>query len=398
MFKPRYPDIRKPEYIGACGIHVRKLASIIAIICIVLTILSIPAAILISPWIQLPIITIFLIAYVLVLLADKMEKPGLLLIFQLIEIIFLFVMIIMPPGTFFSYDDDEYEWRYWGRDNETMTTTTATTIVRQPSHRTIDRPKSVGFKFYSLKIKMFKPRYPDIRKPEYIGACGIHVRKLASIIAIICIVLTILSIPAAILISPWIQLPIIIIFLIAYVLVLLADKMEKPGLLLIFQLIEIIFLFVMIIMPPGTFFSYDDDEYEWRYWGRDNETMTTTTATTIVRQPSHRTIDRPTHVIILLGFLLLLIVCELLGIYFWYIINRARKYMINEVITGHVQRNYTPTDRHITTKHVYNENVYDNRNPADRAYNDHAYTGNIANRNYVTAVEVEPKRIDVIRT
>uniref|UniRef100_A0AC34QD99 Uncharacterized protein n=1 Tax=Panagrolaimus sp. JU765 TaxID=591449 RepID=A0AC34QD99_9BILA len=81
MFRQHSFDVEKPEYRRCCGIHVRKLASFVAIIFLSLTIFSIPntffvASSSISWGIALAIQNVIAVtSFALVLLADKSQKP-----------------------------------------------------------------------------------------------------------------------------------------------------------------------------------------------------------------------------------------------------------------------------------------------------------------------------------
>uniref|UniRef100_A0A914YWB3 Uncharacterized protein n=1 Tax=Panagrolaimus superbus TaxID=310955 RepID=A0A914YWB3_9BILA len=199
---------------------------------------------------------------------------------------------------------------------------------------------------------MFRPKYPDIVKPEYEAICGFHVRylfckpytvyyiifislpKVASAIAILGLLGLIFSIPAAIIKLSIIRLAMALIFGLFYAGILYADKYERPwayvpflivyGATLILGIVVIILSLIFILFPPEAFKNFINDEEE--KGGEEEHGF----------KFNQTTINLLLTVIIISG-----IIGELIGLYIWNVIRRARKYMLDEVCSGKVERNFT---------------------------------------------------------
>uniref|UniRef100_A0AC34FJ31 Uncharacterized protein n=1 Tax=Panagrolaimus sp. ES5 TaxID=591445 RepID=A0AC34FJ31_9BILA len=181
---------------------------------------------------------------------------------------------------------------------------------------------------------MFRPKYPDIVKPEYEAICGIHVRKVASAIGILGLLGLIFSIPAAIIKLSIIRLVTALIFGLFYAGILYADKYERPwayvpfliayGATLILGIVVIILSLIFILFPPEAFQNLITDEEE-----KGNEA-------------DHGfKFNRTAINIILTVIIISAIIGELIGLYIWNVVRRARKYMLDEVCSGKVERNFT---------------------------------------------------------
>ncbi|KAE9548789.1 hypothetical protein FO519_008001 [Halicephalobus sp. NKZ332] len=163
--------------------------------------------------------------------------------------------------------------------------------------------------------------------------------KEASIVAIICIISCAISIIGAVSTHSWVRIPLILLGSLIYVAVLFADKLEKPvlylpflilgGIGLILGIVQIVFFTALLIFSPETLQEIISDE--------DDLNILTPTIS-----PTHPT-DDGTFKIIMIIALVILIICELIGLYFWNTVRKARAYMIAEVTSENVRRNYNIT-------------------------------------------------------
>ncbi|KAE9545828.1 hypothetical protein FO519_010960, partial [Halicephalobus sp. NKZ332] len=108
----------------------------------------------------------------------------------------------------------------------------------------------------------------------------------------------------------------VLLFSLIYVAVLLADKFEKPilylpflilgGIGLILGIVEIVVLIVLLFVSPKVLYEGFNHEND------DSNTMSSTTSPQI---------DEGTFKIIMIIALVILIICELIGLYFWNIVR-----------------------------------------------------------------------------
>uniref|UniRef100_A0AC34Q3W1 Uncharacterized protein n=1 Tax=Panagrolaimus sp. JU765 TaxID=591449 RepID=A0AC34Q3W1_9BILA len=198
---------------------------------------------------------------------------------------------------------------------------------------------------------MFRPKYPDISNPEYLALCGVHVRKWASIIAIICLVGCVLTLPGAVLTMSYFQIPMVFVWSLIYIAILLADKYEKPtlyipflivtGMSLIFGIIELIILVVVLFIP----FSTVQEWFPKNLNATATDDITTTTlaplADNVSTTMSPKDVNAATlFTAIVIFIIVVLIICMLISFYCLNVVRRARNYMIEEVVSGRVARNY----------------------------------------------------------
>ncbi|KAE9547361.1 hypothetical protein FO519_009427 [Halicephalobus sp. NKZ332] len=104
MFRQTYQDIQDDKYKVCCCGHVRKIASIIAIVYIALNIIGILISVVAKPGLIMPSI-VGILVYSLALLGDKRSSPGLYIpaivihILQaVVSIIVLIVAVIIALG------------------------------------------------------------------------------------------------------------------------------------------------------------------------------------------------------------------------------------------------------------------------------------------------------------
>uniref|UniRef100_A0A7E4W121 Uncharacterized protein n=1 Tax=Panagrellus redivivus TaxID=6233 RepID=A0A7E4W121_PANRE len=86
MFRPKYPNIVKPDY-GICGVHIRLLASLAMLPLTVGSAFSIVRWIMTQAYFYIPFDILFIIFIIAVLAADKFERPYLYLPFLTYSII-----------------------------------------------------------------------------------------------------------------------------------------------------------------------------------------------------------------------------------------------------------------------------------------------------------------------
>ncbi|KAE9545836.1 hypothetical protein FO519_010952, partial [Halicephalobus sp. NKZ332] len=108
----------------------------------------------------------------------------------------------------------------------------------------------------------------------------------------------------------------VLLFSLIYVAVLLADKFEKPilylpfliigGIGLILGIVEIVVLIVLLFVSPKVLYEGFHQEND------GSNTMSSTTSPQI---------DEGTFKIIMIIALVILIICELIGLYFWNIVR-----------------------------------------------------------------------------
>uniref|UniRef100_A0AC34QZ46 Lysosomal-associated transmembrane protein 4B n=1 Tax=Panagrolaimus sp. JU765 TaxID=591449 RepID=A0AC34QZ46_9BILA len=164
---------------------------------------------------------------------------------------------------------------------------------------------------------MFRQNYLDIEKPEYQSCCcGVHVRKLASILAIIFLALTIPSFFANRGVPQLIN---VIVAAVVYVFLLLADKQQKPE----FYLPFLIYMGLCIIALPILYVAV--------------AILLFTSPDTL--GPTFNDHKNEKVLILIIVFVVCAIV-EALYVFFWRVVYGARRYMIAEVKTGNVVANY----------------------------------------------------------
>jgi len=134
----------------------------------------------------------------------------------------------------------------------------------------------------------------------------------------------------------WVQIPVAIVCSLIYVAVLLADKWEKPvlylpflivvGFGLILMIVEIVAFIVLIFLPP---------EFLKELFNHSTVASSISTSTISPEGSTNRTI----FIVTLTVTITILIISELIGLYCWNVVRRARTYMLEEVTSGKVQRN-----------------------------------------------------------
>uniref|UniRef100_A0AC34RG59 Uncharacterized protein n=1 Tax=Panagrolaimus sp. JU765 TaxID=591449 RepID=A0AC34RG59_9BILA len=160
------------------------------------------------------------------------------------------------------------------------------------------------------------PPYMDIYRPEYTTFCGCHVRKFALFIGYFAFFLAIFNTISSAVSGFWYQIPADVVAIICYVFLILAYYKENPkyyfpyliitGLSLLVTPFLIIFCVVLLSVDYGSIIDTDYDE----------STLRT----------------------VLIVFIIVLVIAEFVQLYFWIVVNKAKKYMEAEVCTGNVHR------------------------------------------------------------
>uniref|UniRef100_A0A7E4W700 MARVEL domain-containing protein n=1 Tax=Panagrellus redivivus TaxID=6233 RepID=A0A7E4W700_PANRE len=151
---------------------------------------------------------------------------------------------------------------------------------------------------------MFRPKYPDIKRPEY-GICGIHVRILASVIVIPYIAFALLGIVAAVVMQSYLYIFSCVFGLVVFLNVLAADKFEKPYWYLICLVYSVLATVSGIFLVATFIYRLSDEE-------------------------------NPLYAVVAVLYVCATIYCICL----FNVVRRARNYMNKEVLTGNVKRNY----------------------------------------------------------
>jgi len=160
---------------------------------------------------------------------------------------------------------------------------------------------------------MFCPKHPDTVKPEY-KILGTHVRKLASCIAIGSIIMSIILIALSVFYKSWSNVVVNILVIVVSICVLLADKLEKPILYVpyLFYVVIIMIFPLLYILISVVFIFIDNKSFD-----------------------KYPTVISESWII----DIIIVIILEVIGFFCWRIVNKARIYMVKEVVPRNVQTN-----------------------------------------------------------
>uniref|UniRef100_A0A7E4ZZJ2 Uncharacterized protein n=1 Tax=Panagrellus redivivus TaxID=6233 RepID=A0A7E4ZZJ2_PANRE len=94
MFRPQYPDIVEPRYMVCRCLHVRKFASFLILINILLATVAFVLTLSIQHYYNMLLCICYIIVSSLVLAADKLERPSFYTLFLVIQGIFLVIQLV----------------------------------------------------------------------------------------------------------------------------------------------------------------------------------------------------------------------------------------------------------------------------------------------------------------
>uniref|UniRef100_A0AC34PYR3 Uncharacterized protein n=1 Tax=Panagrolaimus sp. JU765 TaxID=591449 RepID=A0AC34PYR3_9BILA len=160
------------------------------------------------------------------------------------------------------------------------------------------------------------PPYMDIYKPEYTTFCGCHVRKFALFIGYFALIMAIFNTISSGASGFWYYIPANVIAIVCYVFLILAHYKENPSYYFPYLIITglsllvtpLLIIFFVVLLSAG-YRSIIDTDYN---------------------ESTFRTI--------LIIFIFVLVIAEIVQLYFWIVVKRAKNYMESEVCTGNVHR------------------------------------------------------------